>query len=602
MTDLIGQSVGAYRITALLGRGGMATVFRARQMTMDRDVAIKVIKPELAVSKDFTARFEREAKMVASLSHSHILKVFDYGHHADMGYLVMEYLAGGSLADLIEHGPLPIERTLRFFEQIAQALDYAHRQGIIHRDLKPQNVLLDDDQNAMLTDFGLAKLAGTGTQLTHTGLTVGTPAYMAPEQWQGSNIDKRADIYSLGVMLYEALSGTLPFNGDTPFRVMHMHIYEFPPLLIERDPNLPPGVDMVLMKALGKKPEERYASAGAMVAAFREALSGTAGSRSAEESPSTPQPGSSFPSIKLISIAQLQSKIEQAAAADQPATSTQPRSRPTASVVQRPSVMSGPTLRVDAPATEGKINAAPAAESTIGVPKPFRGSPDAANNQFRDPTPPAARTKIANKTHPNTGTKKTSSDPLTAILAALVVLAVGFFGILIATRTNAIQTGQSGEPTSLTAVAAVNGGATPLGQSSALTAPTVVRTATNTNTPLPTRTQVPSWTPRPTNTTVVSRPRATVRTAVATKVAVASKPVARAKTASTMYLSPGTDHPTPHVLDLTVRYDVLLRTEINSQAWYQLRFDGTKLAWVPGSAITITPTNADIPYVPPPPQ
>ncbi|HVO44619.1 MAG TPA: protein kinase, partial [Aggregatilineales bacterium] len=272
MSDLIGQHLGGYEIVALLGRGGMATVYRAHQTSIGRDVAVKVIKPELSGAQDFVVRFEREARTIAAMSHPHILKVFEYGRSGDLAYLVMELLRGGSLAELIAKGPLPMAMTSRVLDQIASALDYAHGLGIIHRDLKPQNVLLDDQQNAFLTDFGIAKIL-SATVMTRTGTAMGTPAYMSPEQWQGQSLDARSDIYALGIMLYEMLTGRLPFNADTPFSLMHMHIYQSPSPVRSVRPDLPAGIEPVLQKALAKDREDRYTSAGALAEAFKAALS-----------------------------------------------------------------------------------------------------------------------------------------------------------------------------------------------------------------------------------------------------------------------------------------------------------------------------------------
>ncbi|MCS6870116.1 MAG: serine/threonine protein kinase, partial [Anaerolineae bacterium] len=171
MANLIGQTLGQYQITALLGKGGMATVYRARQASINRDVAIKVIKPDLIESEEFKIRFNREAQVIAALSHPHILKVFDYGQHGDLVYLVMELLSGGSLADLLRRGTrLELTEVTRLLDQIASALDYAHRRAIVHRDLKPQNVLLDEERNAFLTDFGIAKLLSETSALTQSGM------------------------------------------------------------------------------------------------------------------------------------------------------------------------------------------------------------------------------------------------------------------------------------------------------------------------------------------------------------------------------------------------------------------------------------------------
>jgi serine/threonine-protein kinase len=275
MADLIGHQLGQYEITALLGKGGMAAVYRARQVSMKRDVAIKVIESEQAQTSGFVKRFEREVETIASLSHAHILKVFDYGQHDGTVYLVMELLTGGSLADLIAKGPLPLDHAARMLDQIASALDYAHRRGIIHRDLKPQNVMLDEDGNAFLSDFGIAKIM-SGEQvatMTAAGAVMGTPAYMAPEQWKSEPVDARTDIYALGIILFEMLAGKLPFNADTAFGMMHKHVNEQPPIR-NLGPEFPVGIERVLTTALAKNPEQRYSSAGEMSAGFKAALAG----------------------------------------------------------------------------------------------------------------------------------------------------------------------------------------------------------------------------------------------------------------------------------------------------------------------------------------
>ncbi len=272
MSNLIGQRVSQYEITALLGKGGMAAVYRARQLNIRREVAIKVIKSDLTESPDFVMRFEREAETIASLRHPHILKLFDYGQEGEVIYLVMELVSGGSLSDLIRQGPLPIDTTSRLLDQIASALDYAHKRGIIHRDLKPQNILLDEEGNAVLTDFGIAKLLRETTALTQSGHAMGTPSYMAPEQWRGRAIDARTDIYALGVTVFEMLTGRLPFIADTPFSMMHQHIYEPPPPVRQLNAGVPPGVEQVIDRGLAKEPEQRYQSASEMAQAFKSML------------------------------------------------------------------------------------------------------------------------------------------------------------------------------------------------------------------------------------------------------------------------------------------------------------------------------------------
>src|SRR5689334_16227728 len=252
MADLIGQRIYNYEITSVLGKGGMAIVYRARQLNIQREVAIKIIKPDLSQTDDLIRRFEREANTVASLSHPHILKLFDFGQFEGMLYLVMDLMPGGTLADKIRATPLSPEQAARLLDQIANALDYAHSQGLIHRDLKPQNILLDKQGNAHLTDFGIAKVLTETTGFTQTGVAIGTPAYMSPEQWQDHALDARADVYALGIMLYEMLTGQLPFMAETPASLMYRHLQDRPPSVRTARANLPRGVDQVIHTALAK--------------------------------------------------------------------------------------------------------------------------------------------------------------------------------------------------------------------------------------------------------------------------------------------------------------------------------------------------------------
>lgn len=274
MTNLVGRQLGQYEIVAVLGVGGMASVYRARQTSVARDVAIKVIRADLASQGDFVQRFQREAKTVASLDHPHILKVFDYGKQDDLLYLVMEIKTGGSLGDLIERGPLSTPDVERMLQQIAQALDYAHKRSIVHRDLKPHNVLLDEQGNAILTDFGIAKLLADGGKMTQTGATMGTPTYMSPEQWTTRPVDSRADIYSLGIMLYEMLSGFPPYKAETASQYMYMHLLEPPPSVRKHRAELPAEIEALINKAIAKEPDDRYQTATALYQAFHTVTGG----------------------------------------------------------------------------------------------------------------------------------------------------------------------------------------------------------------------------------------------------------------------------------------------------------------------------------------
>src|SRR5579859_1691120 len=271
MTNLIGQRLGQYQLISKIGEGGMARVYRATQLNISREVAIKVLK-ETDSDPDFIERLEREARTIAKLSHPFIVKLFDYGHQDGMTYLVMELITGGSLAQQMSRGPLPLGTIAPVMSQLGAALDHAHRHGIVHRDLKPQNILLDNDGNALLTDFGLARMSQPSVVITQSGGVMGTPAYMAPEQWEGSTFDARTDIYSLGAILFEMVSGMLPFEGDSIYQLMHKHIYEAPPRLHDQIEQVPPGVDKVVLKALSKDPADRYSSAGEMAVAFSEAI------------------------------------------------------------------------------------------------------------------------------------------------------------------------------------------------------------------------------------------------------------------------------------------------------------------------------------------
>lgn len=270
------KTIGRYQIKKELGRGGMATVYRAFDPMFDREVALKVLPRELLHNSQFQKRFTREAKTIAKLEHAVIVPVYDVGEDDGQPYFVMRIMSGGSLADTVAKGPLSLEESFAILERIAGGLDYAHKKGVVHRDLKPGNILFDEDGDPFLSDFGIAKLADLSqqTHLTGSGGIVGTPAYMSPEQAQGEEIDYRSDIYALGVILYEMLSGKLPFDSNTPMGIAVKHITEPVPHILDVRPDLPVMVEAVIEKALAKSPEARYPDAASFAAAFGAAIRG----------------------------------------------------------------------------------------------------------------------------------------------------------------------------------------------------------------------------------------------------------------------------------------------------------------------------------------
>jgi serine/threonine protein kinase/ligand-binding sensor domain-containing protein len=273
MQQYIGKRLGAYQLIEQIGQGGMATIYRAYQPSMDRYVAVKILPSHFTQDETFVARFTQEARTLARLEHPHILPVHDYGEQEGITYLVMRYVEAGTLKDLVaQHGPLELTQAARIFGQIGRALGYAHSQGVVHRDIKPSNVLIDERGDAFLTDFGIAKLVAGTAQFTSTGAIVGTPAYMSPEQGLAEQVDHRSDIYSLGVVLYEMVTGRVPFEAETPLAVLLKHVNDPlpPPRQIKQD--LPESVQRVILKAMAKSPEDRFHKAEEMVDALHKAV------------------------------------------------------------------------------------------------------------------------------------------------------------------------------------------------------------------------------------------------------------------------------------------------------------------------------------------
>ena len=267
------QKFGRYEIKAEIGRGGMATVYHAYDPRFEREVAIKVLPREMLHDVQFRTRFDREAKTIAMLEHPAIVPVYDFGEEDGQPYFVMRYMTGGSLSDRMKNGPMAIQEAARIMMHIAPALDDAHNKGIIHRDLKPGNILFDQFNEPYISDFGIAKLSESQTNVTGSAI-VGTPAYMSPEQAQGEGIDGRSDIYGLGVILFELLTGQQPYHGDTPMSVVVKHITDPVPHILDVKPDLPPDTEVIIEKAMAKDRNERFQNVRSLAEALTSLASG----------------------------------------------------------------------------------------------------------------------------------------------------------------------------------------------------------------------------------------------------------------------------------------------------------------------------------------
>jgi eukaryotic-like serine/threonine-protein kinase len=295
--DLVGTTLaGKYRIEEHISDGGMGTVYRATHVLMDKTVAIKVLHPSLAADDKIVQRFTREAKASSRISHPHALNVTDFGESEDgVVFLVMEYLRGETLKDIIRRdGPMPLARASEIIRQVAGALSAAHSEGIVHRDLKSDNIMLDEfgvqKDWAKVLDFGIAKVkepeGKTNPALTAPNLVIGTPQYMSPEQCShSSDIDSRSDIYSLGIILYEMLTGHVPFTGDSPTAIMMKHLQDEPPSVLTERPDLPAQVDEIIQRAMAKRPEDRFESATDVADALADAVTLEDQAKQADVSP-----------------------------------------------------------------------------------------------------------------------------------------------------------------------------------------------------------------------------------------------------------------------------------------------------------------------------
>ncbi|UNM13097.1 serine/threonine protein kinase [Streptomyces formicae] len=278
-SELIGTQIGAYRVEREIGRGGMAVVYCARDLRLDRTVALKLLAPELARNDTFRRRFTHESRVAAAIDHPHIVPVFEAGEMDGVLYIAMRYVSGLDLRALLDRdGPLPAEAVVRIAAQVASALDAAHEHDLVHRDVKPGNILVakgtdsDHPEHVYLTDFGLTKKSLSLTGFTTVGEFVGTLDYVAPEQISGRPVDGRCDLYSLACVVYEMLAGGPPFQREEDMALLWAHQYDQPPALSGRRPGVAPGVDEILTKGLAKVPDDRYDSCLEFVAALRAAV------------------------------------------------------------------------------------------------------------------------------------------------------------------------------------------------------------------------------------------------------------------------------------------------------------------------------------------
>src|ERR671922_2796213 len=293
---MIGQLIaGRYEIEELVGTGGMSSVYRARDTVLGRHVALKVLHEHFSTDEEYVERFRREARAIARLNHPNIVTVIDRGEFEGRQFIVFEHVPGENLKDLVRReGPLPVQEALALTQQVARGLAFAHEHGIVHRDVKPQNVLVDEGGSAKVTDFGIARSLEVDQDITETGAVLGTSHYLSPEQAGGAAVDERSDQYSLGVLLYELLTGEVPYPGESVMTVAMRHLRDPVPRVREKRPDVSARVDDLVGRAMAKRPEERFASTealvGALEACLMEEVSAQAGDTQQFVAPARPRP------------------------------------------------------------------------------------------------------------------------------------------------------------------------------------------------------------------------------------------------------------------------------------------------------------------------
>ncbi|SRR5579883_1031697 len=399
---LVGRTLGPYKLIEGVGKGGMAEVYLAEDERLQRKVAVKILPME-AASGTMLARFEREARAAARLQHPHILAVYDYGQQDGITYLVMPYMNGGSLAQVIARarGPLPMEKVVQWTEEIGSALKYAHDQGIIHRDVKPGNMLVGPSDHLLLSDFGIAKVLDANTALTNIGSSVGSPEYMAPEQASGE-AEYRSDIYAMGVVIFQMLTGRVPFSASTPMQVMVQQVRQPPPSPRSLNPAISPQVEFVVLRALAKRPEQRYQSATELAEALKAAVSGKADPKSVQKPADDLSTRAAAPPAPIKAVAPPGS----AAPAHAPAVPPSTRSRP------RP---------------PDPIPAAPYQPPASGPANQARPPAPAAWPQSGPPALPVSAANVV----AGAPTRKRGTRLLLILLIVLLLIAAGLGGLII---------------------------------------------------------------------------------------------------------------------------------------------------------------------------
>ncbi|MBM7842960.1 serine/threonine-protein kinase [Herpetosiphon giganteus] len=506
MTSWNGRQFGKYILHNEVGRGGMARVFRATDTTLQRTVALKILAPQLASDPESSQRFEREAITAGNLHHPSIVTIFDVGEAEGLPYIAMEYIAGRSLQAVIdEQGALGLGYAVALLMPVAEALDYAHSQQAVHRDVKPHNILLNADGRVLLTDFGIAQAPVVNEKrLTRAGMFMGTPEYIAPEQASAQLVDGRSDLYSLGIVAFEVITGQVPFTGTVP-ELLVAHTYTPPPAITSLVPGLPAAFDKVFERALAKQPSERPPSAVAFIDALR-TLSSRVGITipSKDELKGLAVPAGSSAgkaTVAINALPALQRQSDPSAQTDVGAI--QPQARPATPVPQpvpRPS-NPNPTARV-APSAQPRPQAQPQAAQSQSRPRPHAASnSNAARPRMR--TRPVLRTA-------------TTSDPLKVIYPVAIIITLAVLGIVFWQRMGQGTRGFVSLPTAT--------------QTSSLSGPFVpestrIPTAIPTNTPEPTPTDAPTEQPSAT-----PEPSATVPSPIPTRTRIPTRTVPPTRT------------------------------------------------------------------------